>query len=132
MAEHVWADVEDPATFGNYNAEQVGRWSRDPISWWRPRWSEKSGMCGRMVGLQDRFPGIAGRRTPDPSPGMNEITMAQMCITNDIDMAFSMTPSNMKLIQSQNDKFMTHFRSRPLASRTGGRWLWLELFGHAL
>ena len=32
-------------------------------------------------------------------PGMNEITMAQMMIANEIDMAFSMTPTNMKLIQ---------------------------------
>ena len=41
-------------------------------------------------------------------PGMNEITMAQLCITNEIDMAFSMTPTNMKMIQSQNAKFITH------------------------
>lgn len=41
-------------------------------------------------------------------PGLNEITMAQMSITNDIDIAFSMTPQNMKLIQAQNPKVVTN------------------------
>ncbi|MDQ6675268.1 MAG: ABC transporter substrate-binding protein, partial [Chloroflexota bacterium] len=40
-------------------------------------------------------------------PGMNEITMAQMMIANQIDMAFSFTPSNLKLVEGQNPAVIT-------------------------
>jgi peptide/nickel transport system substrate-binding protein len=46
-------------------------------------------------------------------PGMNEITMAQMMIANQIDMAFSFTPANMKLVQGQNPAVITHFDHPP-------------------
>jgi peptide/nickel transport system substrate-binding protein len=46
-------------------------------------------------------------------PGMNEITMAQMMISNQIDMAFSFTPSNMRLVQTQNPAVITHFDRPP-------------------
>ena len=46
-------------------------------------------------------------------PGMNEITMAQMMIANQIDMAFSFTPANMKLVQGQNPRVVTHFDHPP-------------------
>ena len=114
MAEHVWKDVEDPTTFGNYDAETnwplvtgpfglVGTTVEQKIWDVRPDWwAAKIGFqplprIERMIHL----------------PGMNEITMAQMCIANEIDIAFSMTPSNMKLIQSQNDKFITHNPNPP-------------------
>jgi peptide/nickel transport system substrate-binding protein len=44
---------------------------------------------------------------------MNEITMAQMMISNQIDMAFSFTPANMKLVQSQNPQVVTHYDRPP-------------------
>ena len=44
---------------------------------------------------------------------MNEITMAQMMIANQIDMAFSFTPANMKLVQGQNPAVITHYDHPP-------------------
>lgn len=46
-------------------------------------------------------------------PGMNEITMAQMLITNEIDMAFSLTPQNLNLVQGQNKKIITSLDHPP-------------------
>ena len=46
-------------------------------------------------------------------PGMNEITMAQMLIANQIDMAFSFTPANLKLVQGQNQAVITHYDRPP-------------------
>jgi peptide/nickel transport system substrate-binding protein len=46
-------------------------------------------------------------------PGMNEITMAQKMIANEIDMAFSFTPANMKAVQTQNKNVITHSDKPP-------------------
>ena len=40
---------------------------------------------------------------------MNEITMAQLLITNEIDMAFSLTVPNYKAVVSQNPNMTTHY-----------------------
>jgi peptide/nickel transport system substrate-binding protein len=42
-------------------------------------------------------------------PGMNEITMAQLLITNEIDMAFSLTVPNYKAVVAQNPNMTTHY-----------------------
>ncbi|MCL4499963.1 MAG: ABC transporter substrate-binding protein [Chloroflexi bacterium] len=46
-------------------------------------------------------------------PGMNEITMAEMLITNKIDMAFSLTAANLKLVQQQNPKIVVSLKHPP-------------------
>jgi peptide/nickel transport system substrate-binding protein len=108
LPEHVWTG-QDAKTFkffdlakgwplatGPYKlvASTVEQkiWDLDP-NWWAAKTGFKPlPAVERMIWL----------------PGMNEITMAQMSITNDIDIAFSMTPQNMKLIQAQNPKVVTN------------------------
>jgi peptide/nickel transport system substrate-binding protein len=107
MPEHVWKG-QDPKTFKFYDADKgwpigtgpyklVGAtiqqkiWDLDP-NWWAAKTGFKPlPKVERMIFL----------------PGMNEITMAQMLVTNEIDQAFSLTPGNMKLVQSQNPKITT-------------------------
>ncbi len=113
VPQHIW-EGQDPSTFKNF----------DPLKGWpvgtgpyklvsedvqqriwdvRPDWwAAKTGFhalpqVSRLIFL----------------PGMNEITMAQMMIANQIDMAFSFTPANMKLVQGQNSRVITHFDHPP-------------------
>ena len=108
VPEHVWKDV-DPETFTNY----------DPAKGW-PLVTGPYRLVGTTVEqkLWDVRPDwwaakIGFRELPKVErliflPGMNEITMAQMMIVNEIDMAFSFTPSNMQMVQSQNPKIISH------------------------
>ena len=114
MAEHVWREAEDPSTFGNYDPAQgwplvTGPYSLVGTTVEQKIWDVRSEWWAAKIGFQP-LPRIERQIH---LPGMNEITMAQMCIANEIDLAFSMTPSNMKLIQSQNDKFITHNPNPP-------------------
>jgi peptide/nickel transport system substrate-binding protein len=107
MPAHVWQG-QDPKTFKFYDPDKgwpigtgpyklVGAtiqqkiWDLDP-NWWAARTGfQPLPKVERMIFL----------------PGMNEITMAQMLVTNEIDQAFSLTPGNMRLVQSQNPKITT-------------------------
>jgi peptide/nickel transport system substrate-binding protein len=108
-AEHVWKDVEDPATFTNYDPAKgwplvTGPYRLVASTVEQKIWDVRPDWWAAKIGLFD-LPRVERQIH---LPGMNEITMAQMCIANEIDMAFSMTPTNMQLIQSQNPKFITH------------------------
>lgn len=46
-------------------------------------------------------------------PGMNEQTMVQMIINNEIDIAFSVTAANYELVQAQNPAVITHSDEPP-------------------
>jgi len=107
MPQHVWQG-QDPKTFKFYDPDRgwpigtgpyklVGAtiqqkiWDLDP-NWWAAQTGfQPLPKVERMIFL----------------PGMNEITMAQMLVTNEIDQAFSLTPGNMRLVQSQNPKIIT-------------------------
>lgn len=109
MAEHVWKDQADPSTFTNYDATKgwpvvTGPYKLVGTTVQQKLWDVREDWWAAKVGFQ-QVPKITRHIY---LPGMNEITMAQMCISNEIDMAFSMTPTNMQLIQSQNPKFITH------------------------
>lgn len=109
MAEHVWKDQADPGTFTNYDAEKgwplvTGPYKLVGTTVEQKIWDARKDWWAAKVGFQ-QVPKVERQIY---LPGMNEITMAQMCINNEIDMAFSMTPTNMQLIQSQNPKFITH------------------------
>ena len=107
MPEHVWKG-QDAKTFKFY----------DPNKGW-PLGTGPYKLVGATIQqkIWDLDPNWWGAKTgfrPLPKverliflPGMNEITMAQMMVTNEIDMAFSLTPANMKLVQSQNKKIIT-------------------------
>jgi peptide/nickel transport system substrate-binding protein len=113
VAEHVWSG-QDPHTFTNYDPAKgwpIGTGPYKLVSTdvqqkiWDVRpdwWAAKTGFAQlpkvqRLIFL----------------PGMNEITMAQMLIQNQIDMAFSLTPNNLKLVQGQNPKIITHYDKPP-------------------
>lgn len=113
VPQHIW-DGQDPSSFKNFDMSKgwpVGTGpyklvsENDQQRIWDVRpdwWAAKTGFHAlpevtRLVFL----------------PGMNEITMAQMMIANQIDMAFSFTPANMKLVQGQNPAVTTHFDHPP-------------------
>ena len=113
VPQHIW-EGQDPSTFKNFDPSKgwpVGTGPYKLVSEdvqqriWDVRpdwWAAKTGFhalpqVSRLIFL----------------PGMNEITMAQMMIANQIDMAFSFTPANMKLVQGQNPKVITHFDHPP-------------------
>lgn len=108
VPQHVW-EGQDPSSFKNYDPSKGWPLGTGPYKLvsedvqqrvWDVRpdwWAAKTGFhalpdVSRLIFL----------------PGMNEITMAQMMIANQIDMAFSFTPANMKLVQSQNQAVVTH------------------------
>jgi peptide/nickel transport system substrate-binding protein len=113
VPQHVW-EGQDPTSFKNYDpsrgwplgtgpyklvSEDVNQriWDVRP-DWW---------------GVKTGFHALPEVTRLIFLPGMNEITMAQMMIANQIDMAFSFTPANMKLVQSQNQAVVTHFDRPP-------------------
>jgi peptide/nickel transport system substrate-binding protein len=113
VPQHIW-EGQDPASFTNSDLSKgwpVGTGPYKLVSEdvqqkiWDVRpdwWAAKTGFrplpqVTRLVFL----------------PGMNEITMAQMMIANQIDMAFSFTPSNMRLVQGQNQAIITHYDRPP-------------------
>ncbi|HEY3061526.1 MAG TPA: ABC transporter substrate-binding protein [Chloroflexota bacterium] len=113
VPQHIW-EGQDPSSFRNFDMSKgwpIGTGPYKLVSEdvqqriWDVRpdwWAAKTGFrplpqVTRLVFL----------------PGMNEITMAQMMIANQIDMAFSFTPANMKLVQGQNPKVITHFDRPP-------------------
>jgi peptide/nickel transport system substrate-binding protein len=106
---HIWKDAEDPTTFSNYDAEKgwpivTGPYKLVATTVEQKIWDVRPDWWAAKIGFQ-QAPRIERQIH---LPGMNEITMAQMCINNEIDLAFSMTPTNMKLIESQNPAFITH------------------------
>jgi len=109
MPEHVWKDQKDPTKFTNYDPAKgwplvTGPYKLVATTVEQKIWDLRPDWWAAKIGFQE-LPKIERQIH---LPGMNEITMAQMCIANEIDMAFSMTPTNMQLIQAQNPKFITH------------------------
>lgn len=113
VPQHIW-EGQDPASFKNYDPSKgwpVGTGPYKLVSEdvnqriWDVRpdwWAAKTGFHALPQVTRLIF-----------TPGMNEITMAQMMIANQIDMAFSFTPANMKLVQGQNQAVITHFDHPP-------------------
>lgn len=113
VPEHVWKD-QDPKTFKNYDPGKgwplgTGPYRLVETNVQQKIWDLREDWWGAKTGF---------RTLPKVQrlvflPGMNEITMAQMLITNEIDMAFSLTPVNMKTVQAQNPKIITHSKNPP-------------------
>jgi peptide/nickel transport system substrate-binding protein len=113
LPEHVW-NGQDPHTFTNYDPSKgwpLGTGAYKLVSTdvqqksWDVRpdwWAATSGF--RPLPQVQRLTFL---------PGMNEITMAQMLIANQIDIAFSLTPGNLRLVQSQNQNIITHSSTPP-------------------
>ncbi len=113
VAQHIW-EGQDPSSFKNYDPAKgwpIGTGPYKLVSEdvqqriWDVRpdwWAAKTGFHALPTVPRIIF-----------LPGMNEITMAQMMIANQIDMAFSFTPANMKLVQGQNPAITTHYDHPP-------------------
>ena len=109
MAEHVWKDQKEPDKFNNYDPAKgwpltTGPYKLVGTTVEQKIWDVRPDWWAAKIGFQ-KLPRI---ERMIHLPGMNEITMAQMCIANEIDLAFSMTPTNMQMIKAQNPKFITH------------------------
>ena len=113
VPEHIWQD-KDPGTFSNYDPENglpvvSGPYSLVATNVEQKIWDLREDWWAAKTGFQD-LPKVERLIF---LPGMNEITMAQMMISGEIDMAFSMTPTNMQLIQGQNPAVITHSDEPP-------------------
>jgi peptide/nickel transport system substrate-binding protein len=110
---HVW-EGQDPTTFTNYDPEKgwplvTGPYKLVATTVEQKIWDLREDWWAAEIGFQE-LPKVQRLIF---LPGMNEITMAQMEIANEIDLAFSMTPTNMKLIQAQNPAVITHSDQPP-------------------
>jgi len=113
IPQHVW-NGQDPHTFKNYDPSQgwpigTGPYKLVATDVQQKIWDVRPDWWGAQTGF---------RPLPQVQrliflPGMNEITMAQMMIANQIDMAFSFAPANLRLVQSQNPKVITHSDQPP-------------------
>ncbi|MGH7869281.1 MAG: ABC transporter substrate-binding protein, partial [Candidatus Dormibacteraceae bacterium] len=113
VPEHVWKG-QDPHTFTNFDMAKgwplgTGPYKLVATSVQQKIWDLRLDWWAVKAGFQ-KLPQVERLIF---LPGMNEITMAQMLITNQIDMAFSLTPQNLKLVQGQNPKIITHYDKPP-------------------
>ena len=107
VAEHVWKD-KDPLTFTNYDPAKgwplgTGPYKLVATSVEQKVWDLRDSWWGAETGFRD-MPKIERIIV---LPAMSEITQAQMLMNNELEMAFSMTPTNMRLVNSQNPQVVT-------------------------
>jgi peptide/nickel transport system substrate-binding protein len=112
VAEHVFQD-KDAATFTNYDLTQgwpicTGPYELVYSDVQRKIWDLREDWWGAKTG----FHALPKVERLVFLPGMDENTMVQLIVNNEIDLAFSFTPQNMELAQSQNDKITT-FSDQP-------------------
>jgi peptide/nickel transport system substrate-binding protein len=113
VPEHVW-NGQDPHTFKNYDPSKgwplgTGPYKLVSSDVQQKIWDVRPDWWAAKIGFQ-KLPQVTRLIF---LPGMNEITMAQMLIQNQIDMAFSLTASNLQLVQGQNPKITTHYDKPP-------------------
>jgi peptide/nickel transport system substrate-binding protein len=111
--EHIWKG-QDPKTFKNYDPSRglplvTGPYKLVATNVEQKLWDRRDDWWGVKTGFKqlpkvDRLIFL---------PGMNENTMAQKMVANEIDMAFSFTPGNMRAVQGQNNKIITHSDKPP-------------------
>jgi peptide/nickel transport system substrate-binding protein len=113
VPQHIW-DGQDPTSFSNYDPSKgwpvgTGPYKLVSEDVQQKIWDVRPDWWGAKTGFRalPQVPRLIFL------PGMNEITMAQMMIAGQIDMAFSFTPQNMKLVQSQNPNVITHYDRPP-------------------
>ena len=111
---HVFSAQDDPASFTNYDPDKgwplvTGPYELAFTNVEKKLWDRRDDWWAVKTGFQD---------LPEVErliflPGMNEITMAQMLIADEIDMAFSLTVPNFKAVVGQNPKITTHYKGEP-------------------
>jgi peptide/nickel transport system substrate-binding protein len=113
VPQHIW-EGQDPHTFTNYDPSKnwpigTGPYKLISTDVQQKIWDVRPDYWGAKTGFAPlpQIPRLIFL------PGMNEITMAQMLIANQIDMAFSLTAANLKLVQGQNQNIVTHYDHPP-------------------
>jgi peptide/nickel transport system substrate-binding protein len=112
--KHIFEAQDDPSSFTNYDPAKgwpvvTGPYKLVFTNVEKKLWDRRDDWWAAKTGFHD---------LPDVErliflPGMNEITMAQLLITNEIDMAFSLTVPNYKAVVGQNEKITTHYKGEP-------------------
>ena len=108
--KHIYEGVEDPSTFTHYDPSKgwpvvTGPYRLVSTNIERKIWDRRDDWWGAKSGFSE-LPKVERLIF---LPGMNEITMANLLITNEIDMAFSLTVPNFKSVKSQNPNMTTHW-----------------------
>ena len=112
--KHIFETVDDPSTFTFYDPAKgwpvaTGPYRLVSTNIERKIWDRRDDWWAAKAGFQE-LPKVERLIF---LPGMNEITMANLLITNEIDMAFSLTVPNYKSVKSQNENMTTHWYSEP-------------------
>jgi len=113
VPEHVFSE-QDPATFNNYDPDQgwplcTGPYELVATTVEQKIWDLREDWWAAQAGFHE-LPQVERLIF---LPGMNENTMVQMIINNEIDMAFSVTANNLELVQAQNPAVITHSDEPP-------------------
>ena len=111
---HIFSEQDNPAEFSHYDPSKgwpvvTGPYNLVHTDVEKKIWDLRDDWWGSKTGFHDH-PQV---KRLIFLPGMNEITMAQMLIANEIDMAFSLTVPNWKAVNAQNDKITTHHKGEP-------------------
>jgi len=114
VPEHIFKDQKDPSTFKYFDKDKglplcTGPYKLVYSDVQKKIWDIREDWWGKKTGFHD-LPQVQRLVF---LPGMDENTMVQLIIKNDIDMAFSFTPSNWELAKGQNPKLVTHQDTPP-------------------
>ncbi len=110
IPKHIFEDQEDVSTFTHYDPAKgwpvvTGPYRLVHTDVEKKIWDRRDDWWGAKIGFHD-LPKVERLIF---LPGMNEITMAQLLITNEIDMAFSLTVPNYKAVVAQNPNMTSHY-----------------------
>ena len=116
IPKHIFEEVpeDELAEFGHYDPAKgwpvvTGPYRLVHTDVEKKIWDRRDDWWAAKIGFQD-LPQVERLIF---LPGMNEITMAQLLITNEIDMAFSLTVPNYKAVVAQNPNMTTHYYGEP-------------------
>jgi peptide/nickel transport system substrate-binding protein len=112
--EHIFGEVEDVSTFKNYDPERglplcTGPYKLVASNVQQKIWDVREDWWGAKTGFRE-LPRVQRLIF---LPGMDENTMVQMIINNEIDLAFSFTATNWELAKAQNAALTTHSDQPP-------------------
>ena len=114
IPKHIYENIDDVSTFTHYDPARgwpvvTGPYRLVHTDVEKKIWDRRDDWWAAKIGFAE-LPKVERLIF---LPGMNEITMAQLLITNEIDMAFSLTVPNYKAVISQNPNMTTHYYGEP-------------------
>ncbi len=111
MPEHIWADVEDPATFAFYPPIGTGPYVYESSASNRAIWDRADSWWGAETGFMDM---------PEPQRVVflesgGEESRAQLMIAGDLDAAQNLSVGTFEAIRAQNDDAIAWYADYPYA-----------------